>query len=349
MLASVSTCAIPAGLDDRTRALETGGRDARRDRRQANDQTRWRTIEVRHLAALAAVAEQGSFHRAADRLGYVQSAISSQIAHLERAAGIRLVERASGSSSVRLTAAGRVLLGHTIEIIARLEAAHADVSSLAARAAGTVRVAGLERFSPRHFARILRCFRERYPLARVILDDAATREVNFQRLRDGAIDLLISELPAVDGPFSPLVVEQDRYVLLVAADSALAAGGKAPTVAELAPLRLLIPGEDALSDAADARLKELGIGLRSPFRVQSVATAQAIVTAGLGEAIVPHSQIDRKHPGSVAIELPGLLPERAIALVYHSERERPTAVHGFMRAVSVAFEAERQSARAAAA
>ena len=67
---------------------------------------RWMGVEMRHLAALEAVAAAGSFHGAADRLGYTQSAISQQVAALERIVGQRLVERPGGPRPVRLTAAG---------------------------------------------------------------------------------------------------------------------------------------------------------------------------------------------------------------------------------------------------
>lgn len=348
----MSTLAIPLELDvdvDLARGqgeavphvLQPGGT-------HADDQSLWRTVEVRHLAALVAVAEEGSFRRAADRLGYVQSAISNQIARLERAAGVRLVERASGSSLVQLTAAGRVLLGHTNEIIARLDAAYTDVSSLASQAAGTIHVAGLERFSPRRLARVLRCFRERYPLSHVVLESGGGDALNLSRLNDGSIDLFVGE-PPTDGPFSYLTLEHDTYVLLVAAGSPLAARGERPSVAEIASLRLMIPSSCGLTSADDARLRELGIEPRSPLRPESVATARALVEAGLGEALVLRSRLDPRHAGSVAIDLPGLLPDRTIALVYHSEREYPTAAHGFIRAVNVACEAERRSADAMAA
>src|SRR5918995_7225999 len=93
---------------------------------------RWLGVELRHLAALQAVAEEGSFGRAAQRLGYTQSAVSQQLAMLERIVGERLVERPGGPRPVSLTEAGELLVRHADGIMARLAAAQADVAALAA-------------------------------------------------------------------------------------------------------------------------------------------------------------------------------------------------------------------------
>src|SRR5262245_39147462 len=71
----------------------------------------WLGVELRHLAALQAIAEEGSFGRAAKRLGYTQSAISQQVATLERIVGEKLVERPGGPRPVALTEAGRLFSG----------------------------------------------------------------------------------------------------------------------------------------------------------------------------------------------------------------------------------------------
>jgi DNA-binding transcriptional LysR family regulator len=310
-------------------------------KREPDASVPWRAIEVRHLAALAAVAHEGSFRRAADRLGYVQSAISGQISHLERAACTCLVERSSGSATVRLTAAGRVLLSHADEIMARLQAAYADISSLESRTAGTVRVAGLERLSPRRFARILRLFGERYPLARVVLSDAGSDELNFELLGAAKVELAVGELPLHDGPFAHIVLEEDPYVLVVAAGSPLAGRQHLPSIAELAALELIIPTSCRAAARLDARLRELGIRSRSHVSVDSVATAQALVRAGLGAAILPCSLTDPSDPSTATVQLPELLPPRTTALALDAELEHTTAVYGFIRAVSTAANADR--------
>ena len=84
---------------------------------------RWLGLDLRHLLALTAIAEEGSFGRAAERLGYTQSAISQQIATLERIVGLRLVERPGGPRPISLTEAGRILVRHAEAIEARLLAA----------------------------------------------------------------------------------------------------------------------------------------------------------------------------------------------------------------------------------
>src|SRR5919197_715227 len=100
----------------------------------------WLGVELRHLAALQAIVEEGSFGRAARRLGYTQSAVSQQIATLERIVGEKLLERPGGPRPVKLTEAGELLLRHARGIVARLQAAQADLHALRSGEAGNLRV-----------------------------------------------------------------------------------------------------------------------------------------------------------------------------------------------------------------
>ena len=96
----------------------------------ANDSA-WSGLELRHLLALVAVVEAGTFSAAAERLGYTQSAVSQQIGTLERMVGAPLFERPGGRRLVHLTVAGEMLLTHARAVIARVSAAAADLRALA--------------------------------------------------------------------------------------------------------------------------------------------------------------------------------------------------------------------------
>jgi DNA-binding transcriptional LysR family regulator len=85
--------------------------------------------EIRHMAALVAIAREPSFTAAARRLGYAQSTLSRQLIELERAAGTRLLLRDRGGED-SLTDAGRLLLGHAQKIVARVAAARADLDAI---------------------------------------------------------------------------------------------------------------------------------------------------------------------------------------------------------------------------
>src|SRR3954452_3188333 len=97
-------------------------------------------IEMRHLVAFEAVVATGSFARAAEQLGYTQSAVSLQIAALERAAGTRLLDRPGGRRPVVPNDAGRRMLRHAARLSAQLQAAEADLTALAEGTANTLRV-----------------------------------------------------------------------------------------------------------------------------------------------------------------------------------------------------------------
>lgn len=100
-------------------------RDFEEDDRRPLDRSRWLGLQVRSLLAIVVVAEEGSFVAAARRLGYSRSTISHQISQLELAVGCSLILRGSGSRSVTLTPAGRVVVAHGRAVFRLL--ANADI------------------------------------------------------------------------------------------------------------------------------------------------------------------------------------------------------------------------------
>src|ERR1700735_3689099 len=92
--------------------------------------------QLQHLLTLAAIAREGSFSAAADRLRYHPSAVSPPMPRPGHAVGHILVERPGGPRQVRLTPAGELLIGHAEAIRARLASARADLAALAGGSAG---------------------------------------------------------------------------------------------------------------------------------------------------------------------------------------------------------------------
>jgi molybdate transport repressor ModE-like protein len=304
---------------------------------EVGDRRLWLGVEFRHLGALAAVAREGSFRRAAESLGYVQSAISGQIAQLERVVGTQLVERSSGSGGAELTAAGRVLLEHVDAILARFDAARMDVHAIAAGTDVAVRIGVLEEVGPRRLPTILRVFSSEFPHARVTIQETGSGEADFEGLSSGALDLIITELPLPDGPFAYVLLERDPYVLLVPADSPLSKQTGPPDLAQLSGVRVLVAASRDDQEKTVAGLRDSGIDWRPWLRTSGIGALQAIVGARLGVALVPALAVDPHDPSTVVVEAPELLPDRSIVLVKHREREYSEIAQAFIRIVETEF------------
>jgi len=163
---------------------------------------RWHGLDLRHLVALKAIADEGSFGRAAERLGYTQSAVSQQIATLERIVGLRLVERPGGPRPISLTEAGRILLRHADAIQARLLAAKADMSALEAGDAGRLRVGTFQSVGTRVLPSLLRRFSETHPNVEIVLRESVDEAELLEMIERGELDLTFWTLPAAPDPTS---------------------------------------------------------------------------------------------------------------------------------------------------
>src|SRR4051795_726881 len=173
-------------------------------------------VEARHLAALQAVAEERSFSRAAERLGYAQSAVSQQIASLERAVGLKLVERPGGPRPVSLTEAGEIVLGHADQLLARLGALRADLDQLAAGESGTIRVGTFQSAGARILPGVVGKFRARWPEVRVEIREELNESLLLDGVASGALDLTFASMgPPVPAQLDYTVLLEDRYALLV--------------------------------------------------------------------------------------------------------------------------------------
>ena len=284
--------------------------------------SRWLGIELRHLIALEAVAREGSFGRAAISLGYTQSAISQQIATLERIVGERLIERPGGPRPVSLTPAGELLLRHAEAIVARLAAAQADLTALSHGEAGTLRVGMVQSVGQHVLPELMRRFAAAWPKVEVTLTESASDAELLELVERGELDLTFADLPLTEGPFEHVELLRDPYVLLVASDSPLAARSTPPPASELARLDLIGFRNCRSTVQLESALRQ---PLRFVFRSDHNGTVQGLVGAGVGAALVPRLTVDPNDESTTAIDLGPKFPTRLIALAWHRDRYRSPA------------------------
>ena len=287
---------------------------------------RWLGVELRHFLALEAVAREGSFGKAAQSLGYTQSAVSQQIAALERIVGQRLVERPGGPKPVTLTEAGRLLLTHADAIAARVAAAQADLDALGKGEAGALRVGVFQSVGQRILPELMRRYLRAWPEVKVSLTESANDEELLALVERGELDLTFSDLPVTEGPFEWVELLRDPYVLVVAADSPLANREKSPTLREVGELDLIGHRHCRTVQRLEGMF---GRPLDFVFRSDHYQTVQALVASGVGSALVPRLTMDPEDPTTVMVELPKL-PPRVIALAWHRDRYRTPAARAFV-------------------
>ena len=195
----------------------------------------WLGVEVRHLAALRAISEEGSFGAAALSLGYAQSAISQQVAALERHVGRRLFDRPGGSRPVTLTRAGELLLGHAESIMSRLSAARVDLESLDEEDCGrSLRIGASQSIAGLVLPRILQEIgAEPGEIEFDVRQSNDDREL-LGLLEKGDLDVVFAELPISDPALETARLFDDPYVLLVQEGHPYAALDRAVTLEEVA-------------------------------------------------------------------------------------------------------------------
>src|SRR5262245_5593405 len=291
---------------------------------------RWLGIELRRLAALKAVAEEGSFRGAATRLGYTQSAISQQIATLERLVGATLVERPGGPRAVSLTDAGRLVLRHAEAIMARLKAAEADVAAVVDGGAGTLRVGTFQSVGARIVPPLLRRFAAEWPGVEVRLEESVSDPVLLAAVERGDLDLTFAMPPLAEGPFEMVELTRDPWVLLVPRDSPLADQPDPPPLRDVARLPLIAPRLCASLEQIHAHFRARGLEPNYVYNLDENNIVHGMVAAGVGIALIPELAVDPNDDRVTAVALGPKVPPRVIAMVWHRDRYRLPVAEAFV-------------------
>jgi len=277
-------------------------------------------FEPRHLAALVAVARTGSFRVAGERLGYVQSAVSRQIATLEETAGTRLVERARGANDVRLTHAGEVLMGHAEALLARQAAARADLSQLAQGERGAVRVGVLQGVGHRVLRTALAAYRRRRPEARVEASEFPTDAPLFELVEQGELDLALAALPLADGPFERCSLVRVRWVLALPASWRLRREDGSVRLADLAGRPLIGRHEERSGPSLETYVEAIGLPADVVFRTDIDETMRGLVAGGVGAALLPSFSVPDDDEAIVVAPLDDVTLTQGVGIFWHRER-----------------------------
>src|SRR2546430_2007083 len=175
----------------------------------------WRSIELKHLRALRAVSETGTFWAASEQLHASLSTVSDHVSALEALVGQRLIERSRGRRTVQLTEAGRVLLGHAEAIESRLRAAEADFRAYAAGVSGSLRVGIYQSVANKVLPEVMRRFKERWPDVDVQVTEAAHDNELVDAVERGDLDVSFAIQPVEEGPFEVPELMPPRVLIVV--------------------------------------------------------------------------------------------------------------------------------------
>ncbi|WP_406675122.1 LysR family transcriptional regulator [Nonomuraea sp. N2-4H] len=248
-------------------------------------------MELQQLRYVVAVAETMNFTRAAERCRVVQSALSHQIAALERELGARLFERTS--RRVRLTAAGEAFLPAARECLEAADRARAEVAAAGGEILGRLAVGAIPTVTALDLPVELREFRRRHPRVRITLTSAGSDPL-IERVRQGAMDVAFLGLPPRTEPkgVRSRRLGGGELVAVVAPDH--------PRTEREADLRSLAdePFIDFRAGAAgrvqsDEAFAAAGVRREVPFEVSSADFMVDLVRQGLGVGMLPAAYAPR--------------------------------------------------------
>ena len=240
-----------------------------------------RCMELQQMRYVVAVAETSSFTRAAERCLVVQSALSHQIARLERELGAKLFERTS--RRVQLTPAGAAFLPVARQCLDAAERAAAEVAAAIGEVRGRLAVGLIPTVAAVDIPDALRDFHQRYPDVRINLRVGASGEL-VEQVKQGTLEVAFLGLPPNARPQGVAVRElaRDHLVAVVAPDHPLA-GEPVVSLHRLATEVFVdLPAGSAGRNQTDQAFAAAGLNRDVAFEVSSADFMARLIARGLG-------------------------------------------------------------------
>jgi DNA-binding transcriptional LysR family regulator len=300
-------------------------------------------LDVKRLRILREVAHQGSFSAAGDALYLSQSAVSQQIATLEREVGMQLLDRTR--EGPKLTDAGRVLVAHAEAAIARLDEAERELAAIAGLEGGELRLASFPSASATVLTEAVSLFHRRHPKVRLSVADAEPEE-SLPRLRAGELDLALT----IDYPSVPSPEERDIDRTLVLTESMYLA---LPADHEHARLQVVPLAEfedtewlcgsrpSTCGEAVFRACRDAGFEPRIGFESDDYHVMQGFIAAGLGVTLLPDLALTTLRSDVVVRATDPPAPKRRVWAATRAEGARSPATEemiAILVEVGAAFE-----------
>jgi LysR family hydrogen peroxide-inducible transcriptional activator len=301
-------------------------------------------MEVHQLEYLVAVAEEGGFTRAAERLLVAQPSLSQQIKKLEREIGQPLFDRLP--RGVVLTEAGHVLLDHARRVLRVLSDARQRVRETGDRATGALTVGAIPTIAPFLLPRVVQAFRRCCPEVQLSLTEDVTHRL-LESVGRGELDVAVISSAADVGTVHVERIGSEPLYLLAPAAHPL---GRRKTV-RWADLNgepfLVLHDMHCLTGQVLQSCQPQGVKLSVAARGAQLATLAAMVSSGLGVAIVPEMfRVADRASDRVCVPFREAAPWRDLCLAWSVLRYRTNAARAFGELVRATVATTRRGRRA---
>lgn len=286
-----------------------------------------RDADPRQLAALVAVNEHGTFAKAAATLGFTQSAVSQQIAQLERATGAPLFDRPRGPRAAELTQVGLAVLDFAQRTLDRVDQMDEQLRLMERGIVGRLTIGTFQSASAELLPNIVVQMRRELPEVHIQLDETDDLDELVRDVLHDETDMAFTVDIADDPLLEIEVLGRDRFVVLVPEADAT---GLSATADEINRSTLIgQPDNHTGQRMIDERLIGSGIRPDFAFRFQNNAAVQSMVRSGMGWAVMPSLAIDSSDPGIRVLEIEPQLAPRVIQLIRRAGRTLLPAAHQF--------------------
>jgi LysR family hydrogen peroxide-inducible transcriptional activator len=292
-------------------------------------------MEIHQLRYFIAVAEEGSFSRAAAREHVAQPSLSQQIQKLEVDVGERLFDRLP--RAIIVTEAGNCLLPFARRILAQIADARRSVSDLKHEVAGRLTVGALPTIAPYVLPNLIGKFRDRYPNVTLEIFEDTTENLAL-RLEDGTVDLALASSCSENSVLERQSLGHEALLVLIPKEHRLAKKKKIKWSDLKSQKFLLLHEMHCLSVQVHELLTAHRLRPELAVRGAQLATVAQMVASGMGVTLVPQMMVESEAPnGCVVLPLAEPVPKRELNLLRNPVRLESKAAAAFREEAAASF------------